>query len=1102
MSVAVGTAVGYLTLDYSKFKSSLNAAVFEATALSTKFSETLGTGLQNIGNSIATVGSTLTTGITVPLGVAGASAIKFGAEFDKQMSAVKSVTNATTEEFNTMRKAAIEWGGKTVYTASEAGQALYYMGLAGWDAQKSVSGLGPVLNLAAAGNLDLGRTSDIVTDAMTAMGLEAGKLTKGIENTTHFTNVLASTMANSNTDVDQLGEAFKYVAPLAGSLGMSIDDLGLALGLMANVGVKASQAGTSLRQALKNLISPTEKAQSAMDKYGVSLFDSEGKAKSMRQFMEELRGTFGDLKLDIYDASGELKSAEQIMEEYGHSLPTTQQEKLNAVVDIFGTRALPGILGIIDQTDDQFNNLANAIDGCDTAFGGLGYAAGMAETQLDNLQGDWVRFTSALGTAKIAISDLVNNQLRCFVQKLTELVTKFNNMDQAQQAHILKLLAIAAAIGPVLLIFGKLIAALGSIIKLFNTFKTGIELVKHSVNLLWVSIQDLIPVLTGMGGAVLAAIGIVAALAAAFINLWKNSEDFRTKIIGMWNQVKAAFSQAGQAIVDLLNELGFNFETFGDVVKAVINGIKTLWNGLCQLLGPVFLAVIKTITSAIKGIAQIFTGVIQVITGLIRGFKDGDWTTLWEGLKNIFNGFVSFFVNTIESIPEAVYGMIQIVANWLGANWKITWDEAKQKVSDFITNIVNWFKQLPSNILTFLKNVVTNIVNFGIDIVNKAKEIGKNFVDGIINFFKNLPQNIGTIIGYVITKIIMFNTEMIAKAKEIGTNFVTNIINFIKELPGKFLSFLTTTIVKIQTFKNNAIQAAIATGKEFIHNIITFVTQLPGKVYTQLTNTISKVKSFANDFKNKAKEAAKGFKDALVNGAKEIPAKMAEIGKNIVQGVWRGIQGAKATFVSQVQAFFKGIVDGAKRALGIQSPSKVFAEQVGAWIPPGISEGVEDAMPGAVKDIQKSIDDGMSDIDTEDDMTISVNGFTKEFMDVVDTVTLWFESIEERLANVVNSMREDIANMINLGNLVLTTTDGLMYNYKTGLFGGDSQTNTNDDTQKVISLLDIIIDKLDKPDDDYTGGGDIIIPVNIGGEQIDTIVARANTRNDYRSGGR
>ena len=260
MAVNVGTAVAYLDLNMTAFNSGLQQA---QSALQTfqDSSSTMGQNLMSAGGLMTNIGSGLTRNITMPLVSAGQEVVEFGATFDKQMSAVEAVMKDKLKEgdIERLREAAMYWGEQTVYTATEAGEALYYMGLAGWDVEQAINGLGSVLNLAAAGNLDLGRASDVVTDSMTAMNLTAGQMTNEIENTAYYTSVLAAVMANSNTDIDQMGEAFKYVAPIAGNLNYTIEDLGLALGLAANAGIKSSQAGTSLRQALKQLISPTDR---------------------------------------------------------------------------------------------------------------------------------------------------------------------------------------------------------------------------------------------------------------------------------------------------------------------------------------------------------------------------------------------------------------------------------------------------------------------------------------------------------------------------------------------------------------------------------------------------------------------------------------------------------------------------------------------------------------------------------------------------------------------------------------------------------------------------------------------------------------------------
>lgn len=1029
--IPVGTAVGYLTLDYTQFSSNLKTAIGEATSLSGKFSDTLGKGLTTVGNQIAGVGKTMTAGLTVPIGTAAASAVKFGAEFDKSMSNVAAVSGATSEEFGKMRQAAISWGEKTVYTATEASDALYYMGLAGWGANESIAGLGPVLNLAAAGDLELGRTSDIVTDAMTSMKLAAGELNKdGIENTIHFTNSLAAAMSNSNTDVDQMGEAFKYVAPLAGALGYDINDLSLALGLMANVGVKGSQAGTGLRQALKNLIAPTDKAQAYMDKFGVSLYDDTGKAKDMRIFMEELRGTFGDLSVDIYDSNGELKSAEQIMEEYGHSLPTTQQEKLNAIVEIFGTRALPGILGIIEQGDDKFSDLADAIDGSDAAFvkyNGdimpmkealekfgdsvydttkgfeiLGAAEGMAQIQMDNLQGDWIRFTSVLGTSKIMISDLVKNSLRGFVQKLTELVQWFNSLDDAQKKHILKIAAVIAAIGPMLLIFGKTVAGIGSMItgfqkmsQAFNLIQTGFvmfgtklknvgeafKLAKAGFTGFVGETSALGTALAGVTAPMIAIVAVIAVLVAAFVHLFKTNEDFRNKIIGIWDGIVNKFKEAGQKITDAINSLGFDFSGLGEAIYAA-------WDWICNALAPILSEIFANIVRLIGGVVDIVVGVVQVITGLIKGFKDGDWSLFVEGLKSIWDGFWAIATAPFVAVYNVLTGYL--------AKFGLTWSDVWNGIKDFFFGVWNAIKTFIANTLDAIKTKISTTF-----------EAIKTFITTTLQAIQTTMQNIWNAIKtFVINTVEAIKTQVSQKFEALKSAAIQTIENLKTAAQNKFNEMKTNVTNTVENIK----------------------LQASSKMLAMKNAVIQTISNMATSVINKVKEIYNG----IVNTFGNIKSKMEEVGSNIVQGIWNGISNGWDWLKNKVADLANSLLDVAKDALGIESPSKEFEKQVGVWLPPGIANGFAKALPAAMADMESELDDGLSKFDVRD---IDIVGLSNSFMTVVTEVTDWFTSIEERLAKIVDAVKTDIANLIGVGQLVLNsdgTISGLVMNRPSG----------------------------------------------------------------------
>lgn len=1220
--IPVGTAVGYLTLDYTQFSTNLKTAVNEATGLSGKFSDTMGKGLTTVGNQIAGVGRTLTTGITVPLTAAAASSVKFGAEFDKKMSEVQAVSNATEGEMKKMRDAAIDWGEKTVYTATEAGDALYYMGLAGWEPEKSIAALGSVLNLAAAGDLELGRTSDIVTDAMTAMGYEAGDLTNGIENTAYFTNSLAAAMSNSNTDVDQMGEAFKYVSPLAGALNMDISDLTLALGLMANVGVKGSQAGTGLRQALKNLIDPTDKAQAAMDKYGVSLFDADGKAKDMRVFMEELRGTFGDLEVDIYDANGELKSGEQIMEEYGHALPTSQQEELNAVVEIFGTRALPGILGIINQSDEKFNSLADAIDNSNEAFvlhNGtvytmadaleqfgeqavrtgddfevLGAAEGMALMQMDNLQGDWIRFTSALGTSKIMITDLVKDGLRQFVQKLTELVKWFNSLDEEQKKHILKIAAIIAAIGPLLLVFGKTVAGIGNVITGFHRMSEAFNLIKVGFTMFGTKLKNVAEAfklakagftgfagetsalgtaLAGVTAPMIAIVAVIAVLVAAFVHLWKTNEDFRNKITAIWDGIKAKFEEACQKIVDAVNSLGFDFSSLGEAIYAA-------WDWICNALAPILTEIFANIGRLIGGIIDIVTGVVQVICGIIKGFKDGDWSLFFEGLWSIAKGFFSiitspfvaiynvateylakfgltwsdvwngikdFFVNLWEGIKTFFINLWNGIVNTLTGIWNTitstittvftaigtfftniwngikdfisnTWESIKTKISTTIENIKNTIntviliiQTIMTTIWTAIKNFISNtweaiktkisttfeaIKNFINTTLQTIQSIMqtiwtaiKNFIantwdaiktkisttfEAIKNFINTTMQAIQTILQTIWNAIKTFISNTVEAIKtKISTTFeaikntITNIMNaiqsFLQTIWNAIKTFIENTVETIKNQVSQKFEAMKSAVTQTVENLKSAVQNKINEMKNNVTNAIENLKSSVSskitEMKNSVVNTFESMKSSIISKAQEIyngivntfsniGEKMKEVGSNIVSGIWNGISASTDWIKKKISDWVGDVTKFLKDLFGIESPSKLMRDEIGVYLPPGIAEGFEDALPGALGTMEDELNDGLDSFDVDD---IDVVGLGTTFQSVVTEVADWFVSIEERLADTVESIKQDLASLIGVGQLVLNsdgTISGIIMNKPSDSLsvstpGRESQTTGN-----------------------------------------------------------
>lgn len=323
--------------------------------------------------------ATLVGGAAATAAVTGA--VKVGSSFESQMSTVGAISGAAEKQIMQLEEKAKEMGATTQFTATESGQAMEYMAMAGWKTKDMLNGIGGIMDLAAASGEDLAGTSDIVTDALSAFKMEA-------KESAHFSDVLAAASSNSNTNVGILGESFKEVAPVAGSMKYSIEDVSLTLGLMANQSVKGSKAGTSLKTAIANMAAPTQKMQKAMKKYNISLKDSDGKTKSLRSVIDDVRDSIGGL--------------------------SSKTERAAAISTIFGKEAMPAMSAIVNASEKDYKKLAGSIDNAS------GAAKRMAKIRLDNLQGDVTIFQSALEGKGIELYDELKEPMRDIVQSATD----------------------------------------------------------------------------------------------------------------------------------------------------------------------------------------------------------------------------------------------------------------------------------------------------------------------------------------------------------------------------------------------------------------------------------------------------------------------------------------------------------------------------------------------------------------------------------------------------------------------------------------------------------------------------------------------------------
>ena len=384
--------------------------------------------IEKIGQSATEVGKTFSKYITAPLTGLGALAIKEFAGFESSMAKVKAITQATSDEMAILTAKARDLGKNTQFSATEVADAMTYMGMAGWNTTQIMDGLEGVLDLAVASETDLAKVSDIVTDALTGFGMEA-------KDTQAFVDLLASVSRNANTDVSMLGESFKYVAPIMGSLGVSAEDTAYALGLMANAGIKGSQAGTSLRQTMASLADPTKEAQKLMDEYGIAIVEAEDGSV-------DLRATLDNLKNGL-DGLSEVQ----------------QQQTISTLV---GTEASSGLMAVLNAAESDVNKLTNAT----SEYNGV--AKEMANTMGNTTKGNVNKLKSAFSELLLTVGEELVPIFTKFVEKLTDLVSWFGSLDEGTQGFIVKLGLVAAAAGPVLSTVGSISSGVSGLIKVFG----------------------------------------------------------------------------------------------------------------------------------------------------------------------------------------------------------------------------------------------------------------------------------------------------------------------------------------------------------------------------------------------------------------------------------------------------------------------------------------------------------------------------------------------------------------------------------------------------------------------------------------------------------
>ena len=740
-----------------------------------------GKKMEAFGDSVTSAGQKIMPASMAVAGL-GAAAVKTAADFDTSMSKVAAVSGATGDDLDALRDKAREMGAKTKFSASEAADAMNYMAMAGWKTGDMLEGIEGIMNLAAASGEGLATTSDIVTDALTAFGLTA-------QDSGHFADILAAASSNANTNVAMMGETFKYCAPIAGALGFSAEDTAEAIGLMANAGIKSTQAGTALRTIMNNLAGEVKITSAALGEVTIATTNADGSMRDLSDILSDCRGAFSQL---------------------------SESEQAAAAEALVGKNAMSGFLALMNAGEGDIEKLSSAIDSCSDTFvktvdGAIipmsqaleegidwieeynGVADQMASVMQDNLAGQLTILKSQIQELAISFGEMLMPAIRAIVSRVQAFVDKLNGMSESQRKAVLTIGLIIAALGPLLVILGTVISKVGVAMQGFVKLATGVKKLGVAVKAGTGIFGKLGAALGGISAPVLAVIAVIAVLVAAFKHLWDTNEEFRNAITAIWNGIVSKIQAFCHGIVDRLNALGFEFGSIVDV-------LKSLWDGLCQFLAPVFEAAFSVVSTVLGSVLNVITGLLDVFIGLFTG----NWSQLWDGVKEIFSGVWDAITGLFDTALNLLKSLAEVVFGWFGTTWESVW-----------TGIKSFFETIWNGIVAFFTGIWNTIVSTVTAQINAVETV----VTMVFNAIKTTATTIWNGIKTAISTVVDGIKSKVSSAFESVKNTATNLFNGIKNTATSVWNGIKTAIVTPIEAARDKIRSALDAVRGFFSGL-------------------------------------------------------------------------------------------------------------------------------------------------------------------------------------------------------------------------------------------------------------------------------------------
>ena len=697
-----------------------------------------GRSIKKAGDTIANAGSTMTKSVTAPIAGVGIAAVKTAADYESAMSNVQAITGATGEDFKKLTQLGKDLGSSTAWSAQECAQAMQYTGMAGWTAADNVAGLKGILDLASASGTDLAATSDIMTDAISAFGYAAS-------DSALFADTMTKACTSANVSVETLGESYKYCGAICGTMGYSIDEITTSLAVMGNQGIKGSQAGTTLKNAIANMAAPTKNMKAAMDDLGISITNQDGSMKSWGDVIKNLQSSFQGL---------------------------TQDQQAAYAKQLFGKESMAGMLAIINTSTSDYNALAESIK----SSGGAAEEA--AQTQLNNLNGQLTLLKSALEGAAITIGDKLLPYIKSAVSWVQKATDWFNGLSDAQVNMIMKFAGIAAAIGPVLLMFGKTVVGVSNVCKAFGDINASIYKAK-----------GMLGIITSPAGVVIAVLAGIAAAAFLIIKNWDKIKPVVMRVKDAFSsvmpQIKGVISNAINALSPVIKKVVGTITTIvpiisrtfatvaqnlSPVVKTIANAIKAAIpvvgklfaaaftfvggtitkvmpyiNRIARVIGSVLVFAVKAVSPVLSKMAStfstVFTSVFNIVSKIVNKLKPvfnvigvvikaamavvkTEFVAAFRIVANVVESAAGSIKQVISGITKVFSGILDFISGVFTGNWKKAWEGVKGIFGGCFEALAGLCKVPINAVIGLINSAIEGINSISVDIPDGIPLVG------------------------------------------------------------------------------------------------------------------------------------------------------------------------------------------------------------------------------------------------------------------------------------------------------------------------------------------------------------------------------------------